>query len=80
VLPLYLATLGFSALQIGLLATATLAGSSLLTLSVGLVAHRLSGRALLRAASVLMGQQRAERHREGDDEAKDGSADPVRYD
>ncbi|ESX56663.1 MFS transporter [Mesorhizobium sp. C416B] len=53
-LPAYLATLGFNALEIGGVATATLAGSAALTLSVGLVAHHFSRRSLLIAASVLM--------------------------
>ena len=53
-LPVYLAQLGLSAFEIGALVTATLAGSSILTLSVGLAAHRFSGRALLLAASALM--------------------------
>ncbi|HET8726231.1 MAG TPA: MFS transporter, partial [Alphaproteobacteria bacterium] len=53
-LPVYLASLGFGAFEIGALATATLAGSSVLTLSIGLIAHRFSGRALLITAAVLM--------------------------
>jgi predicted MFS family arabinose efflux permease len=53
-LPVYLATIGFDAFAIGVLITATLAGSSILTLSVGLFAHRFNGRALLMAASALM--------------------------
>src|SRR5215207_4783489 len=53
-LPVYLATLGFDAFAIGVLVTATLAGSSILTLSIGLFAHRFNGRALLMAASALM--------------------------
>jgi predicted MFS family arabinose efflux permease len=53
-LPVYLASLGFSAFEIGVLVTATLAGSSILTLSIGLMAHRVSGRTLLIAASLLM--------------------------
>lgn len=53
-LPVYLAVLGFDAFQIGFLASATLAGSAALTLSVGLVAHRFSRRSLLVAAAVLM--------------------------
>ncbi|MER8849529.1 hypothetical protein [Mesorhizobium australicum] len=53
-LPAYLAVLGFKAFQIGVLASATLAGSAALTLSVGLVAHRFSRRSLLIAAAVLM--------------------------
>lgn len=54
VLPVYLASLGFNAFEIGALVTATLAGSSILTLSVGLFAHRFAGRLLLSAASIAM--------------------------
>ena len=39
-LPLYLLDLGFGPLQVGIVATATLVGSGLLTLLVGLHAHR----------------------------------------
>jgi MFS family permease len=53
-LPAYLALLGYGAFEIGVIATTTLAGSSVLTLVVGLYAHRLSGRGLLLAASLLM--------------------------
>lgn len=53
-LPLYLATHGFSAVQIGAIATATLIGSAALTLLVGLVSYRLGRRALLFRASILM--------------------------
>jgi MFS family permease len=53
-LPAYLAALGHGPFEIGLIATATLAGSSVLTLLVGLHAHHVSGRSLLLAASVLM--------------------------
>src|SRR4051794_2282887 len=53
-LPAYLAGLGFNAFEIGLIATATLAGSSLLTLLVGLHAHRFSPRGLLVGAALLM--------------------------
>src|SRR5215218_1223626 len=53
-LPLYLTTHGFSTLQIGAVATATLVGSAILTLFVGLVAYRLQRRVLLVRASVLM--------------------------
>ncbi|MES0131273.1 MFS transporter [Mesorhizobium sp. M0029] len=53
-LPAYLAVLGFDAFQIGLLASATLAGSAALTLSVGFVAHHFARRSLLIAAAVLM--------------------------
>lgn len=53
-LPIYLAELGFGALEIGVLATATLAGSSILTLLAGLYAHRFSARGLLTSAGLLM--------------------------
>src|SRR5215218_10174869 len=53
-LPAYLTALGHGPFEIGLIATATLAGSSVLTLLVGLYGHRLSGRGLLLGASVLM--------------------------
>ncbi|TDW35037.1 putative MFS family arabinose efflux permease [Rhizobium azibense] len=53
-LPAYLAVLGFNAFEIGVLATATLAGSAALTLTVGIVAHHFSRRTLLIAAAVLM--------------------------
>jgi MFS family permease len=50
----YLQLLGFSALQVGALVTATLVGSAALTLAVGLVAHRLSPRRVLLGATLLM--------------------------
>jgi MFS family permease len=53
-LPLYLLDLGFSPLQVGLVATATLVGSGLLTLLVGLHAYRYHYRTLLLAAAALM--------------------------
>jgi MFS family permease len=53
-LPVYLTRLGFDALAIGMLTTATLLGSAVLTLAVGLTAHRLAPRPLLLAASLLM--------------------------
>jgi MFS family permease len=53
-LPVYLLALGFSPLQVGLLATTTLFGSGLLTLAVGLQAWRWPGRTLLLWACVLM--------------------------
>jgi MFS family permease len=53
-LPVYLLALGHDAFETGVIATATLAGSALLTLLVGLYAHRASGRALLMGAAVLM--------------------------
>lgn len=53
-LPVYLTRRGFDPLEIGVLTTATLFGSALLTLAVGLSAHRLEPRRLLLAACVLM--------------------------
>jgi hypothetical protein len=53
-LPLYLLELGFSPFQVGIIATATLCGSGLLTLLVGLHAYRYHYRALLLAATILM--------------------------
>jgi MFS family permease len=53
-LPLYLIELGFGALQIGVIATATLLGSGTLTLIVGTQAQRFQYRALLVAAAMLM--------------------------
>lgn len=53
-LPVYLLQLGFSALQVGIIATTTLVGSGLLTLGVGLQAYRFHYRALLLAATALM--------------------------
>src|SRR3954465_9945513 len=54
ILPAYLLALGYGAFEAGVLASATLAGSALLTLIVGLTAHRASGRILLMGASVVM--------------------------
>jgi len=53
-LPLSLLALGFTPLQVGLIATATLFGSGLLTLLVGLQAHHYHYRSLLLAATILM--------------------------
>lgn len=53
-LPYYLTLLGYSALQIGFLVTATLLGSGILTLAIGFIAHRYSTRHLLLGASLLM--------------------------
>jgi MFS family permease len=53
-LPLYLVELGFSPLQVGIVATTTLIGSGLLTLAVGLHAWRFHYRSLLLVASALM--------------------------
>ena len=53
-LPVYLKALGCDAFQIGLLASLTLAGSAAVTLTVGVLAHRIVPRALLLAASLAM--------------------------
>ena len=53
-LPAYLLNLGYSPLQVGLIATTTLLGSGLLTLLVGLYAHRYHFRSLLLVATMLM--------------------------
>jgi len=53
-LPLYLLQLGFSPLQVGVIATATLTGSGVLTLWVGLQAWRFHYRTWLLASAVLM--------------------------
>ena len=53
-LPAYLTLVGLDALRIGAVSTATLAGSAVLTLVVGLGAYRLRRRPLLLGASVLM--------------------------
>jgi MFS family permease len=53
-LPVYLLGLGFNGFQIGAIATTTLIGSAMLTLLVGLVAHRFRVRPMLVSASVLM--------------------------
>ena len=54
VLPAHLGRLGFSAVEIGAVITATLFGSAVLTMTVGLAAHRLDGRRILLACSALM--------------------------
>ncbi len=53
-LPLYLLDLGFGPLQVGVIATATLLGSGMMTLGAGLHAHRWHSRSLLLAAALLM--------------------------
>jgi len=53
-LPYYLTLLGYSALEIGILITATLLGSGLMTLAAGFLAHRIAADRLLRWACVLM--------------------------
>lgn len=53
-LAVYLSALGLSPFEIGALVTATLLGSALLTLAVGLVSDRLEPRSVLLASSGLM--------------------------
>ena len=53
-LPVYLTALGLSAFHVGVVATAALFGSALLTLGVGFLASRHDVRSLLMAASALM--------------------------
>lgn len=53
-LPFYLTLLGYSALEVGVLVTATLLGSGAMTLTAGFIAHRYRERTLLRGASLLM--------------------------
>ena len=53
-LPYYLTLLGFDALQVGIIVTATLLGAGAMTLTVGLIAHRYRARSLLMAGSALL--------------------------
>ena len=53
-LPAYLLALGLQAWHVGLVSTATLLGSALMTLALGTWGHRLHHRRLLQAAAVLM--------------------------
>jgi MFS family permease len=53
-LPVYLLALGFSPLQVGIIATASLSGSALLTIAVGFLGTRCDLRWLLLAAASLM--------------------------
>ena len=53
-LPAYLLDRGFTPWQVGLVATATLLGSGLLTLLIGLNAYRYPNRLLLLSATALM--------------------------
>jgi MFS family permease len=54
VLPVYLAVIGFDAAQIGLVATAALLGTAVVTLGVGLIAPRHDLRKFLIGGAVLM--------------------------
>lgn len=53
ILPVYLSAIGFTAPQIGLVATASLFGTALLTLAVGMIAPRFELRSLLLAGAAL---------------------------
>jgi MFS family permease len=53
-LPLYLLALGYSPLRVGLIATATLVGSAVLSLAVGVGAARIGHRRALLGAALLM--------------------------
>jgi MFS family permease len=53
-LPVYLTALGFSAVQVGVIATAALLGSACLTSVIGLIGARFDQRGLLFAAAGLM--------------------------
>jgi MFS family permease len=53
-LPVHLSRLGYDAFGVGLISTASLLGSALLTLALGLVAYRIPRRRALLAASLLM--------------------------
>ena len=54
ILPAYLSAIGFGPVQIGIVATAALLGTSLLTLAVGFIAPRHDMRNLLLAGAALM--------------------------
>ncbi len=54
VLPAYLLALGYDALAVGLIATATLLGSALATLALGTWGHRYDTRRLLQWAAIVM--------------------------
>ena len=53
-LPVYLIGLGLGPFQVGVIATAAMLGSAVLTLAVGLAGHRVSARGLLLASCGLM--------------------------
>jgi MFS family permease len=55
ILPAYLSAIGFDAFQIGIVAAASLLGSALLTLAVGVIAARCELRRLLLIGALLMG-------------------------
>jgi cyanate permease len=53
-LPVYLTGIGFGAFEVGALTTAMLLGPAMMTLVVGLIAHRLKTVRLLATATTLM--------------------------
>ena len=53
-LPVYLTGIGFGAFEVGALTTAMLLGPAMVTLVVGLIAHRLKPVRLLATAATLM--------------------------
>ncbi|MCG5077684.1 MFS transporter [Paraburkholderia tagetis] len=53
-LPAYLLSLGFAQLDVGLVSTATLMGSAVATIAVGIVASRFPHRRMLTLAAILM--------------------------
>jgi MFS family permease len=53
-LPVYLLALGFGQLEVGLLSSATLIGSALATIAVGVIGHRYPLRRMLLCAAYLM--------------------------
>src|SRR3954468_19798715 len=54
ILPAYLTAIGYDPAQIGLVATASLMGTALLTLAIGTIAARYDLRALLLFGAALM--------------------------
>jgi MFS family permease len=53
-LPAYLLALGFARIDVGLISTATLAGSAVATIAVGVLANRFAARRMFMFAAVLM--------------------------
>ena len=53
-LPVYLTDLGFGAFEVGVLTTAMLLGPTMMTVAIGLIAHRLRTVVLLTGATMLM--------------------------
>src|SRR3954470_21770298 len=54
ILPAYMTALGFDAVAVGIVATASLLGTALLTLAIGWIAPRFDLRALLLFGAALM--------------------------